>query len=168
MHLWDNYIPSKTHTTIVSLAVDQFRPVGEQWLVYIGLNRLHSTEGLWLWGPWKTISTNCDKKRNSGCRRSNTWSGQDVKWNMPRLSVPLCFSQTRHGALWLRDLSYSPGDPDLKRAAPPLTSLCCIRETPHAPYINNVIQNQHVKASFAATRQRPERERLNVQVIGCM
>ncbi len=42
-----------------------------------------------------------------------------------------------------------------RQAAPPLTSLCCIRETPRAPCINAVIQNRHVKSQFlAAARAR--------------
>lgn len=55
-----------------------------------------------------------------------------------------------------------------QQAAPPLISLRCIRESPHAPY--TVIQNQHVFFSFTATTECVcvcVREKLNVQVNGC-
>lgn len=97
----------------------------------------------------KTISTYYVKQNGNLFFRRGwdlQWSGRGMKQ-----ALTVCSSLHLPGRAQCTVAmagSYSPGDLDLSKLPPPLISLCCIRETPHAPCINAVIQNQHVKSEF--------------------
>lgn len=110
---------------------------------YLGHRRevvsgLHCTQNPWLYFMWWEQKSNehvlCQGEQKPGFPKEGrgAHSVQD---------------ETSPGCLFL------PASPKLgtelfprgtgpQQAAPPLTPLCCIRETPHAPRINAVIQNQ--------------------------
>lgn len=93
--------------------------------------------------------------------------GPGVQWPVrgmkkPWLSFPPCLSQAGHGASWLWDLSYSPWGSGLQQAATPLTSLCCICETPRVPRINACHTESARKKRVLL---QPDRDQLNVVVF---
>lgn len=75
-----------------------------------------------------------------------------------RLPVRLCFPRPgRRGALWLRDLSYSPGDPDLNKL-PLLSFHSAASVNLRTPHI--VILSYRISTCFSVLLQpQSERER---------
>lgn len=142
----------KAHTKQVSLDVDRIGSTeGLNWFVHIWSNssissgnpRLHRVMRV---KEWTSVGSTKEETQTSG-----RCSGQDVRWNKPRLSLPLCISRAGHGVhrgLWA--LGVIPPGIRTSTSCCPLLSLhsAASVKTPHAPCINAVIRHQHVKGEF--------------------